>query len=82
MSHGSAYRFNPYTTPVDRWTDDKLAARRSMPTNGHGHIVQPKYMQREADVRAHTERWRVWARDWEPHLWPVWLAGWLEANPT
>ena len=79
---GTAYRFNPYSTPVDRWTDDKVAARRDMPTNGHGHIVQPRYMAREPDVQAHTQRWRAWSRQWPKHLWPSWLEGWLEANPT
>ena len=79
---GTAYRLNPYTTPVDRWTDDKVAARRDMPTNGHGHIVQPRYLARDSEVQAHTARWREWSLRWPKHLWPSWLEGWLEANPT
>lgn len=79
---GTAYRFNPYSTPVDRWTDDKVAARRDMPTNGQGHIVQPRFLMREADVQAHTQRWREWSKRWPTNVWPIWLQSWLEANPT
>lgn len=82
MNQGTVYRHNPYTIPVDRWTDDKVTARRDMPVNGQGHIVQPKFMLRTEDARAHTVRWRAWSERWPQHLWPNWLASWLEANPA
>lgn len=82
MSAGTAYRANPYATPVDGWSDDKVAARRTMPTTAQGHIVQPCYALRAEDVRMQTERWRKWSREWAPNLWPVWLASWLEGNPS
>ena len=79
---GTAYRLNPYATPVDGWTDEKVAARRSMPVNGQGHLVQPRYMGSAVDVRLHTARWRSWSERWPKHLWPTWLQSWLEANPA
>jgi hypothetical protein len=79
---GTAYRFNPYSTPVDRWTDDKVAARRDMPTSAQGHIVQPRFALRDVDRQAQTERWREWSKRWPKNTWPIWLESWLEANPT
>lgn len=79
---GTAYRHNPYAMPVDRWDDGKAAARRDMPTNGQGHIVQPKYALRAEDVRRQTDQWRAWSERWPRTVWPTWLESWLEAHPA
>lgn len=79
--NGTAYRFNPYRTPVDRWSEDARAAHSDMPRTAQGHVIQPKYVVGEAAQRAHTTRWREWSQRWPAQLWPIWLPTWLEMHP-
>jgi len=79
---GTAYRANPYLPPCDLWTEEKHRARAAMPLTGLGQLIQPKFLLKASDQEEHTRRWRAWSQHWPPHLWPVWLASWLEAHPA
>ena len=75
--NGTAYRYNPYTTPVDQWTEDKRQARAAMPRTHEGFIVNPTHLPKDADKRDMHRRWRAWSQRFPQSLWPVWLEGWF-----
>lgn len=77
----TAYTPNPYGSPVHLWTDAVRKAHRVMPRTADGHIVQPKFVLKR-DQASMTARWRRWSEAHPASLWPIWLAAWLEANPT
>jgi hypothetical protein len=68
---------NPYRTPVNNWPDEVIEARKAMPVNAQGHVVQPRFLEGLGAQREATGRWREWARRFPKHLHPFWLENWF-----